>query len=63
MLMSSGNSMRPACVNISIFVAPQSDTTEFHTLKVTLSVVDTKGFVYDEGCVAVEKTWNYVIQK
>jgi hypothetical protein len=62
-LMSNGNCVQLACASISICGAQQSDTVKFHTLKVVLSLVNKNGLVYNDRCVVVDKTHNYVIQK
>ena len=63
MLMSSGNHMRRACATLSILGAQQSDTVEFHTLKISMALIDTLGFVYYDGCISLDTSRNYVIQK
>ena len=63
MLMSGPNLVRRACATLSILATRNCDTLQFHTLNVAMSLIDTQGFVYTDGCVSVDKSRNYVIKK
>jgi hypothetical protein len=49
MLMSSGNHMGRACFTVTIIRHKKSEAKAYHTLKVAISLVDTKEFIYYNG--------------
>jgi hypothetical protein len=55
--------MRQACAIVSITGDKGEESVAYHALNMAMALVDTSGFVYQDGHVFNDTSWNYVVWK